>query len=352
MRNRLSVVCVGAALALTAAATPAAAAAPLASTFRQINLVADQPGKAAVTDPHLVNAWGMSLGPNTPLWVSDAETGVSTVYRGAVGTAPVSVVPLVVSIPGGAPTGQVFNDTTDFVVPGTTQPARFIFAGEHGDLSAWNGGTNAVLVAHTAGAVYKGLALAHTPVGPLLLAANFHDNRIDVFDRTFKPVVVIGDLFRDPNLPAGYAPFNVAEIGGRVLVTYALQDADMEDDVPGAGHGFVDVYTNVGVFVQRFVAHGTLNSPWGLAVAPAGFGDLTGALLVGNFGDGRIHAYDLATGRPRGVLRGPTGGPIRIDGLWGLQVGNAVAGGANSVWFSAGPDDEQHGLLGLLRLAG
>ena len=146
MRNRLSVVCVGAALALTAAATPAAAAAPLASTFRQINLVADQPGKAAVTDPHLVNAWGMSLGPNTPLWVSDAETGVSTVYRGAVGTAPVSVVPLVVSIPGGAPTGQVFNDTTDFVVPGTTQPARFIFAGEHGDLSAWNGGTNAVLV--------------------------------------------------------------------------------------------------------------------------------------------------------------------------------------------------------------
>jgi uncharacterized protein (TIGR03118 family) len=320
-------------------------------SFRQTNLVSDQPGKAALTDANLVNAWGMSRGANTPVWVSDNGADVSTLYGGAVGTTPVSIVPLVVKIPGGAPTGQVFNDTTGFIVPGTTSPALFMFAGENGDLSAWNSSVSpakqAVLVAHTPGAVYKGLALAHSPFGPLLLAANFHDNRIDVFNSQFQLLSVPG-LFDDSRLPHGYAPFNVAEIGGKVYVTYAKQDAARHDDVAGPGNGFIDVFTTYGVLLDRFAGRGVLNSPWGLTIAPANFGVFSGDLLVGNFGDGRIHALDPHTGRPLGTLRATNGQPIVIDGLWGLLVGDAAAGGPNAVWFSAGPDSESHGLLGTL----
>jgi uncharacterized protein (TIGR03118 family) len=340
------------------AATPALGAAPASARahdeggFQQTNLVSDQSGKAVFTDPNLVNAWGMSHGPNTPVWVSDNGADVSTLYRGAVDGLPVSAVPLVVSIPGGAPTGQVFNDTTGFTVPGTTSPALFIFAGEDGDLSAWNlsvpSTTAAVAVGHVDGAVYKGLALVHSPFGPLLLAANFHDNRIDVFDATFKQIPV-NLLFRDSRLPRGYAPFNVAEIGSRVFVTYAKQDADKEDDVAGAGHGFIDVYTNYGVLLNRFASRSVLNSPWGMTVAPASFGKFAGDLLVGNFGDGRIHAFDLRTGHLEGTLQDERHHAIVIDGLWGLIVGDAIAGGTDAVWFSAGPDGEAHGLLGILR---
>jgi uncharacterized protein (TIGR03118 family) len=291
----------------------------------------------------------MSRGPNTPVWVSDNGADVTTLYNGAAGNpeSPVAKV-LTVGIPGGAPTGQVFNDTSAFHLPGTTTAARFIFIGEHGDLSAWAGGTAATLVGHTNGAIYKGLALAHTPSGPELLAADFHDNRIDVFDGTFAPVTATG-MFTDPALPAGYAPFNVAEIGGRIFVTYAKQDADREDDVPGPAHGFVDVYTTAGAFVERFAGHGVLNSPWGMTIAPADFGRFSGDLLIGNFGDGRIHAFDPNTGEVLGILQGTSGKPLAIDGLWALMVGEAAAGGPNAVWFSAGPDDEAHGLLGVLR---
>jgi len=332
---------------VVAVAVPAGAAA---GGYTQEKLVSDQPGVAQLTDPQLVNAWGMSRGPNTPVWVSDNGADVTTLYNGAVPGNPESPVAkvLTVSIPGGAPTGQVFNNTSAFLLPGTTTAARFIFIGEHGDLSAWAGGTAATLVGHTDGAVYKGLALAHSPSGPMLLAASFHDNRIDVFDGTFAPVSATG-MFSDPGLPAGYAPFNVAEIGGQVFVTYAKQDADAEDDVAGPAHGFVDVYTTSGAFVKRFVSHGVLNSPWGMTIAPASFGQFSGDLLIGNFGDGRIHAFDPNTGEVLGTLRGKSGAPLAIDGLWALMVGDAVAGGPNSIWFSAGPDHEAHGLLGVLR---
>jgi len=259
------------------------------TTFQQVNLVADLPGVAATTDPELVNPWGISHGANTPVWVSDNGTDVTTVYRTDVAGSPVTKA-LSVAIPGGAPTGQVFNDTASFVVPGTGQPARFIFVGEDGDLSAWNGGASAVPVGHVDGAIYKGLALTHGPSGPLLLAANFRDNRIDVFDGSFTHLSTPG-RFRDRFLPAGYAPFNVAEINGKVVVTYAKQDADREDDVAGPGHGFVDVFTDSGAFVGRFASRGVLNSPWGLTIAPASFGRFAGDLLIGNFGDGRIHAF-------------------------------------------------------------
>jgi uncharacterized protein (TIGR03118 family) len=354
MVRKRGFIAVGLALAFAGAfAVPTGlAGAAGAGTFRQENLVSDQPGVATLTDPHLVNAWGMSRGPNTPVWVSDNGADVATLYRGDVGGTPITQVPLVVGIPGGAPTGQVFNDTAVFTVPGTGLPALFIFAGEDGDLSAWNLSvvplTAAVAVGHTVGAVYKGLALVHTQAGPRLLAANFHDNRIDVFDGSFTRLPDTG-MFRDPSLPARYAPFNVAEIGGQVFVTYALQDAAAHDDVAGPGHGFVDVYTNDGAFVRRFASHSVLNSPWGMTIAPATFGQFAGDLLIGNFGDGRIHAFDPQTGEVLGTLRGTNGQPLVIDGLWALLVGDAVAGGPDAVWFSAGPDDEQHGLLGILR---
>jgi uncharacterized protein (TIGR03118 family) len=346
MRRRLAwFSCVTVAVFVVAVPTSSGAA----GGYVQENLVSDQPGVAQLRDTQLVNAWGMSRGPNTPVWVSDNGADVTTLYNGAVGNpeSPVNKV-LTVSIPGGAPTGQVFNDTSAFLLPGTTTPARFIFAGEDGDLSAWAGGPTATLVGHTDGAVYKGLALDHSPSGPMLLAANFHDNRIDVFDGTFAPVHD-PTLFSDPTLPAGYAPFNVAEIRGQIFVTYAMQDADRHDDVAGPAHGFVDVYTTSGAFVKRFATHGVLNSPWGMTIAPASFGQFSGDLLIGNFGDGRIHAFDPNTGEVLGILRGTSGGPLVIDGLWALMVGDAAAGGPNSVWFSAGPDAESHGLLGVLR---
>ena len=349
MRTRFGLVSVLAVAALVALGAPAADAHGGGhGGFVQSNLVSDQPGVAELTDPHLVNAWGMSHGPNTPIWVSDNGTDVSTLYTGDVDGSPVTAVPLVVSIPGGAPTGQVFNDTTAFRLPGTTTVSRFIFIGEDGDLSAWAGGTAATLVGHTNDAVYKGLALVHGLSGPKLLAANFRSGRVDVFDGTFAPVHDAG-IFTDPTLPQGYAPFNVAEIGGQVFVTYAKRDAAGEDDVAGPAHGFVNVFTPSGAFVKRLASHGVLNSPWGMTIAPQCFGQFAGDLLIGNFGDGRIHAFDPNTGEVLGILRGTSGKPLAIDGLWGLIVGDSVAGGVDSVWFSAGPDDESHGLLGTLR---
>lgn len=348
MTARLGVISAALVAALSVAVAGSANAAGT-GTFAQVNLVSDQPGVAALTDPELVNPWGISHGPNTPVWVSDNGADVTTLYRTDTAGSPVSKV-LTVAIPGGAPTGQVFNDTTSFVVPGTGLPARFVFIGENGDLTAWNGGASATLVAHTEGAVYKGLTLVQSASGPLLLAANFHDNRIDAFDGTFTPVSTPA-MFADPSLPADYAPFNVATIDGQAFVTYAKQDAAREDDVAGKAHGFVDVFTADGDLVKRFATHGVLNSPWGMTIAPATFGQFAGDLLIGNFGDGRIHAFDPQTGDVLGVVRGTSGKPLAIDGLWALVVGDPVAGGTESVWFSAGPDDEQHGLLGLLQPA-
>ena len=319
-----------------------------AGGYTQTNLVSDVPGAAQLTDPDLVNPWGMSRSATSPIWVSDNGTDLSTLYNGDVNGSPVAKLGLKVSIPGGAPTGQVRNDTTAFHLPNTTTAASFIFIGEDGDLSAWAGGgaTAATLIGHTEGAIYKGLAIAHGASGPMLLAANFGANKIDAWDGNFAPVDTTG-LFSDPTLPAGYAPFNVAEIGGQIFVTYALKGG--EDDIAGPAHGFVDVYTTSGAWVKRFATHGVLNSPWGITMAPANFGQFSNDLLIGNFGDGRIHAFDPTTGEVLGTLRGTSGAPLAIDGLWGLITGDAAAGGPDSVWFAAGPDDESHGLLGTLR---
>jgi uncharacterized protein (TIGR03118 family) len=235
-------------------------------------------------------------------------------------------------------------------VPGTggSEPARFIFVSEGGDVTAWNpnAGTDAVSVAHVDGAIYKGVALLKTEKGNFLLAADFHNARIDVFDKNFQRVDLPRFAFRDKELPDGFAPFNVLTVGERVYVAYAKQDANAKDNVNGAGLGFVDLYTDFGRKVRRIASGGTLNAPWGLAIAPEGFGKFTGDLLVGNFGDGRISAFDHD--EFKGQLRDEKGETISIGGLWALLPGTETTGGEGTLWFSAGPDMEQHGLVGQL----
>ena len=322
--------------------------------FRVVRLVADTPGRARTTDRGLVNAWGLAASRTSPLWVADNGTSTSTLYQGATGRTGVQKMPLDVRIPGGGdPTGVLFNPTRSFRLStgGKTGPALFVFAGENGDLSAWNKSgdpSRAVLVAHTRNAVYKGLTRVSTRGRQLLLAANFHSDRIDVFNGRFARVH-LRHAFSSRGIPRGYAPFGVAALRGRVYVTYAKQDATGHDDVAGRGNGFVKVFDQRGRSLGSLVRHGVLNSPWGLAIAPRGFGAFAGKLLVGNFGDGRIHVVDQRARRVVATLRDGSNRPIRIDGLWGLLPGNGTAGKRSDVWFSAGPGGEAHGLLGILR---
>ena len=324
------------------------------------NLVSDVPGMAQVTDPHLVNPWGVSFLGTSPLWVSDNEKDVATLYAGGVHGGTQTINSLVVNIPGGAPTGQVSNPTTSFVVhgsDGSSGPARFLFVGESGHLSGWAPNvpppppsTQAQDAVVTPGAVDKGMAMGQTPGGPMLYVADFSAGTVDVYNGLFQRVITAGN-FQDRKLPDGFAPFNVAVLGGKVYVAYAMQDADRVDEVAGAGMGRLDVFSLDGRLLGRAEGHGQLNAPWGLAIAPAGFGSFSGDLLVGNFGNGRIHAFDPSTLVPTGVVRGEDGGPVSIDGLWALQPGNGAEGGTDEVLFTAGPQDESHGLLGSLSVS-
>lgn len=342
--------CVG----LVAAAASPASARPshVVSRYTVVRLVSDQAGAAAIQDTNLVNAWGLALGPTTPLWVANNHSNTSTIYAGGALGHPVAAQGLVVTIPGGAPTGQVFNGTTGFTLSDTL-PAKFIFSSESGHITAWNGdsGTTAETVSSTTNANYKGLALLTGKTTEWLLAADFRHNKIQVLNASFAKVSFGTKAFKDAKLPKGYAPFNVAVFGSKVLVTYAKQGPGADDDAAGAHRGYVDVYSAKGTLLKRLIRGGALNSPWGLAIAPKGFGSLTGSLLVGNFGDGYIHAYSLTTGHARGVLRKPSGTAIHIPGLWALLPGNGTAGAKSDLWFSAGPSGEDHGLLGIIRLS-
>jgi uncharacterized protein (TIGR03118 family) len=339
-------------------AAPAAGAQP-GNAYHQTNLVSDLPGLAQLTDPDLVNPWGLAAGPTTPAWVADNGTDKATIYPGFVNGSPIVKAPLVVSIPGGAPTGQVFNGTPGFVVHSGTSsgPARFLFDSEAGLVTGWNPGvpppppsTQAQVGASVPDAIYKGLAIATTPAGTFLYAADFHNARIDVFDQGFNLVHLSGS-FTDPQVPRGFAPFNVQELGGLLYVAYAKQDADAEDEVAGQSLGFVDVYSTSGQLLRHLIQRGQLDAPWGLALAPAGFGRFSGALLVGNFGDGRINAYDPQTGAFLGRLHHENGRPIEIEGLWALRFGNGVTGNPTTLLFTAGIDDEAHGLFGAIEAA-
>ena len=332
-------------------ASPARAEHPHAVHYRQSNLVSDIQGLAALTDTNLVNSWGVSFSGGSPFWISDNGTGKATLYavtNDAQGMVTVTKQGLEVTIPGeGNPTGQAFNGTGGF------NGDIFIFASEDGTISGWRPalGTVAEVLTNRPTAVYKGLALATTAYGPVLLAANFAEARVDVY-RTNLSLM----QFSDHRAPAGYAPFNVQNIDGLIFVTFAKQDARKHDDVAGRGHGLIDVFNPQTGMFHRFATGSdaggrlhVLNSPWGVALAPASFGRHEGQLLVGNFGSGTIMSFD-AEGRFHGLLLSENDGPVVIDGLWALTFGNGVrAGRTDTLYFTAGPQDESHGLFGSLK---
>jgi uncharacterized protein (TIGR03118 family) len=315
---------------------------------------------AKITAPNLVNPWGMALGLNSGIWISDNGSGKATTYDGTGQPIP-SGSPQIVTIPGtgnaaGKPTGVATNDTTGFVISanGKSAPSTELFATENGTIAGWNSNvdpTRAVIAVDksSTGAVYKGLAIGFNESGAFLFATNFHAGTIDVFDPNFQSVHM-PDGFKDPHLPDGYAPFGIASINGALYVTYALQDADKEDDSAGAGHGFLDVFNTNGKLVKRFTSQGQLNSPWGMAWAPfEGFGKFDNALFVGNFGDGSINAFDFESGEFLGKISDASGKAINIPGVWALQFGLGVAQASSStLFFTAGIGDEQHGLFGSL----
>jgi uncharacterized protein (TIGR03118 family) len=338
-----------------------------ARSYVQTNLVSDIAGLAAHTDPNLKNPWGTSVGPGSPIWVSDNHAGVTTLYDGA-GNAQ----SLVVAIPAppsagagavGAPTGQAFNtfdpSSPDFVISqdGKSGPAFFLFATEDGTIAGWNPNVNrthAVIAvdrstatdsAGDVGANYKGLALATTPNGKFIYATSFRFGTVDVFDNHFSLV----NSFTDPTIPAGFAPFGIHNIGGKLYVTFAKQGPGKDDDAARPGNGFVDVFSPNGDLLQRLVNRGRLDSPWAVTLAPPTFGAFGGDILVGNFGDGRINAYDPTSSEFQGELSGPGGGPIAIDGLWGLRFAPATPGGTrNTLFFTAGLNHEADGLFGTI----
>jgi uncharacterized protein (TIGR03118 family) len=335
--------------------------------FVQTNLVSDVPGMAAVQDPNLVNSWGLAFNPNGVWWVNDNGSGLSTLYsgNGKINSLVVTVPPpgTTPPTPQSTPTGIIFNGSSDFVVSanGKSGPAAFIFVTEDGTVSGWNptvNRTNAIREVNNPdqadGPVFKGLALAQQGAANFLYATDFRDGTIDVFDKNFTKVTMPAGAFSDPNIPAGYAPFNIQNINGKLYVTYAKQDAEKHDDVAGLGNGFVDVFNSDGTpglagGKERLISRGPLDSPWGLTQAPAGFGQFGGDLLVGNFGNGHINVFDPTNGHFIGAMTAPNGRPIDIDGLWALRFGNGLqAGSTNALFFTSGPGGESHGLFGSL----
>jgi uncharacterized protein (TIGR03118 family) len=328
----------------------------LSGAYLQTNLVSDLPGVARTTDANLRNPWGIVASATSPFWIADNATGVSTLYNGS-GVAQslvVTIPPPAGGTPPAAPTGIVFNSTTSFVVSsgGKSGAAAFLFATEDGTISGWNptvDTTHAILEVDNSapGAVYKGLALGSNASGNLLFAANFNAGTVDVFDTSFHTVNL---PFHDPTLPAGFAPFGIRNIGGSLYVTYAMQDAAKHDDVAGPGNGFIDVFDTNGNLLRRLVSGDVLNSPWGLALAPSTFGAFSNDLLVGNFGDGLINAFNPATGAALGQVLDVHGNAIHIDGLWGLSFGNGgSAGSTSTLFFTAGINGERNGLFGSLQ---
>jgi uncharacterized protein (TIGR03118 family) len=330
----------GLALALPAAAT----------SFTVVNLVTDDQSvnAAQITDPNLRNAWGISYGPTSPFWVSSNEVGLSALYRVDPLTNVITKLGLEVTIPGaGNVTGQVSNPGA---AAGSFNGDAFLFVSEDGTISGWRGalGTTAeVLQVGSADNSYKGAAVSVINGNAYLYAADFAGNHIDILKGN-AGAPDLAATFTDPGIPAGYAPFNIQNLGGTLYVTYALRDPVTGDDVSGLGNGFVSAFDLQGNFLGRIGSDGMLNSPWGLARAPLSFGQFAGDLLVGNFGDGHINVFD-AGNNFIGQLLGRGGIPVEIDGLWGLIPGNGGgAGNPQSIYFSAGPGGEEHGLFGVL----
>lgn len=316
---------------------------PAKSKYTVTNQVSDQPGVAAVTDPDLVNAWGLSRAPGQPNWVSDNGTNLSTVYDENTGAKE-----LAVTIPKGAPTGTVYSAGMGFTVTegSTSGDAQFLFDSEAGVISGWSSSVdvnNAIIAVDRSatGDAYKGLAI--DPTSKQIYAAEFVHNEVQIYNNKFKMV----GKFTDPSLPRHFAPFNVQVLNGKVYVAFAKRERGGGiDEVDRKSLGYVDVFDTSGNLQQHLLANGKLDAPWGMTIAPTGFGQFSGDLLVGNFGNGKINAFDPNTGDYMGTLKGTDGKPVVIDGLWAL-----LAGPGSSVTFTAGPGDESHGLLGLISLA-
>jgi uncharacterized protein (TIGR03118 family) len=329
------------------------------TNYSQVNLISDvEEYNAKTIDPNLVNAWGIAFGPTGGIWVSAAETNASTIYaqEGNILRPPVHIP---FGTEGANPTGQVFNPTTSFVIPSTGQVSKFIFVTENGTIAAWASGNSAVTVADrsTDGAVYKGVALVNNGGSWFIYATDFHNGKVDIFDHNF--TFIGNNMFSDPTIPADFAPFNIREIEGKVFVTYAKQlGPDNKDDEAGLGNGYVNMFNAGGILKHRFASQGALNSPWGIeilkfnngfAIAPElPFARQT--ILIGNFGDGHINAYD-GTGMFLGQLQS-NGSPIEIEGLWAIsyppQQNTAYMTARNRIYFTAGPDEEEHGLFGYI----
>jgi uncharacterized protein (TIGR03118 family) len=332
--------------------------------YVQTNLAADVPGTALVHDPELIEAWGISINPNGTFWLSARATDVSTVYSGDVTRPDGTISPFVksiltVTIPEGGPTGQVFNGSSDFVVSSGAQsaPARFIFASDTGHITGWAASVpsppapsrTAHLMASTPGAVYTGLAIGNNGEGNFLYAADFHQGQIDVFDGTYTATTLEGD-FVDPGIPEGYEPFNIQNLSGKLYVTYARPQHE-DPALPRGGGGYVSVFDTNGNFLNRLVSQDHLMAPWGVALAPADFGEFSGAVIVGNHRTGHLNAFDATSGEHLGRLRDAEGDVLQIDGLFGLHFGNGtVSGDRNALYFTASPDGGAHGLFGSLRV--
>ncbi len=320
-------------------------------SYQQVNLVSDTAGYgAARTDALLGNAWGIAIGPTGAFWISANHSGSSVIYGndGAQLRGPITT-PFGGAHAGASPTGVVYNSTTDFLIPGLGA-STFIYATENGVLTAWNSSTgdSSMLVASRSAvsAVYKGLTIANDGASNFIYAADFHNAKIDVYDRNFAYVTT--KPFTDPNIPAGYAPFNIKNIGGQLYVTYAKQlGPDNKDDQAGAGNGYVDIYTPAGVLVKRFASQGMLNSPWGITQAPTAFGQPANAVLIGNFGDGHINVYDVNGNYQTQLMTNGT--VISIPGLWDITFNTVSPADPNRLYFTAGPASEAHGLFGYLK---
>src|SRR3954470_422302 len=339
--------------ALVLVVVPMSAGAAKSQPYVVTPLVSNGGVPAAHTDPALVNGWGLAALTNSPWWVADNGTDKSTLYNGGGIKQTLEVM-----VPGG-PTGLVANNAgTGFVVRNETTMAtgssRFIWSNEDGEIRGWSpaaDGTHALVGVAASGAIYKGLAIATGPAGLELYATDFHNNKVDVFNSSWAPVNIPG-AFVDPKLKKGYAPFGIQAIGSRIFVTYARQDKTREDEKAGHGKGFVDVYDTAGTLLGRVASKDGLNAPWGVAMASPSFGEFANDLLIGNFGDGRINAYEQQPNgefKNRGQLRGVNGKPLEIDGLWALEVSTGGQNGTpGTLFFTAGPNDENDGLFGTI----
>ncbi len=319
------------------------------NAYTQHNLVSDLPGSGHA-DSNLVNAWGLDRAPGGPWWVNGNGSGLSLIYDGTGNTIS-AVSPVSVPAPDGTtgtPTGIVYNPTLGFQL-GNFMPAYFLFATEDGTILGWNPLMDLhhalIKVNNSGAAVYKGITWALMADQPTLYAANFRQGRVDVFDSSFHAVTMPAGAFQDPAIPAGFAPFNVQEIGGDIFVTFAMQDSAKHDDVAGVGVGYVDRFTADGKLLMRLQHGDWLNSPWAVVHAPAEFGRLSSRILIGNFGSGQIAAFNAQTGKFIDMMTGPDNRPVTIDGLWGLKFGG------NTLFFTAGIQGEAHGLFGTLTAA-